>query len=540
MPEPVETKPPGVTLRDFEDFDAERNEIFSGALNAMGKAFPISYGGVRLEVDNLGYEDPEHYDLARQKAGLLKDERLGRRMRGDVVLRDEASGNELERSRMTLMKVPYLTERGTFIRDGNEYVHIKQLRLLPGVYTRRKQNGELETQFNVRPGTGNNFRVSFQPDTSQYRLQAQGSDLHLYSLLKDLGVSDEELEKRWGKDILDMNSDRYDTRVLDKAYDRLVPKWKKAQGELSREDKQKMVVEALDAAQVHARIARRNLPNLFGGTFRPKRASVAVDPLPPEQPPSLKWAGFRVPELRVLAEYLNREYSANISAPSAEELAHNMVQFLSTDPRVSEEVFLKAAQQLAVPEEPEARVYEVHEKAAANAAGTGPAGCLLLRMPLDFAAECVAWGEEFVAEDQLADDGRERDVHVTAAFGFASDVTEDEIRAALKEWGGTKIRLRTQTLSRFKAKNFDVLKLGVESADLRELYRFLRRIFGARLKTSFPAYSPHITITYVKPGSLTALDGNGRLAGRVVVSSTLVYSREKRTKQTIIHLEETP
>jgi hypothetical protein len=46
---------------------------------------------------------------------------------------------------MTLLKVPYLTGRGTFIRDGNEWGTINQTRLIPGAYSRYQNNGDLET-----------------------------------------------------------------------------------------------------------------------------------------------------------------------------------------------------------------------------------------------------------------------------------------------------------------------------------------------------------------------------------------------------------
>jgi hypothetical protein len=137
-----------------------------------------------------------------------------------------------------------------------------QSRLLPGVYTRRQANGELETQFNVKPGTGIGFRVGFEPETTQYRVKISQANLHLYSLLKDLGTSDKELEKSWGPEIFRANQMKYDARVFDKAYDRLVPARQKKLDK-SREDKMTSVRNALEAAQIHARVAQKNLPNMF-------------------------------------------------------------------------------------------------------------------------------------------------------------------------------------------------------------------------------------------------------------------------------------
>jgi hypothetical protein len=123
-------------------------------------------------------------------------------------------------------------------------------------------NGQLETQFNVKPGTGTGFRVGFEPDTAQYRVKISQANLHLYSLLKDLGTPDEELEKAWGPEIFNANRAKYDSRVFDKAYDRLVAK-KLRKPDATPEEKVVALKAALEAARIHARVAQKNLPNMF-------------------------------------------------------------------------------------------------------------------------------------------------------------------------------------------------------------------------------------------------------------------------------------
>lgn len=254
--------PPGVTLRDPEDMPTWRHAIFDGVKNSLESVFPQSYGGVQLHVKDLHYADPEHYDLATQKHALLHDKYLSRRLKGTVTLVDDVSGKPIEEKTLTLMRVPYLTERGTFLHNGSEYTSSAQLRLLPGAYTRRQESGELETQFNVRSGTGNAFRVGFEPESAQYKLKIQQANLHLYSLLHDIGIPDEKLEKSWGKDILELNRRKYDSRVFDKAYERLVMKNNK-KPEHTREDKARLIREALDASMINKRVAQANLPSMF-------------------------------------------------------------------------------------------------------------------------------------------------------------------------------------------------------------------------------------------------------------------------------------
>lgn len=99
------------------------------------------------------------------------------------------------------MHVPVWSNRGTFIRDGNEWGTINQTRLIPGAYSRWQNNGDLETQFNVRPGTGGSMRVLFEPEKALYKFKTAGQEFHLYSLLHDIGVDDDTMKKSWGEDI---------------------------------------------------------------------------------------------------------------------------------------------------------------------------------------------------------------------------------------------------------------------------------------------------------------------------------------------------
>ena len=257
-----EEVPKGVTLRDFDDFTSLRTNIFDGVKKAMSSSFPVKYGNVRMELHDVDYDDLDDVPISKQKKMLLENKYITKKLRGTIKLFDDTTDQLLEEKRLSLMRVPYLTNRGTFIHGGNEYATIMQSRLLPGVYTRRQENGELETQFNVKPGTGIGFRVGFEPETTQYRVKISQANLHMYSLMHDLGTSDEELEKAWGKEIFNANKAKYDSRVFDKAYERLVSvRQKKA--DKTKEDKVKSMRAALDAAQIHARVAQKNLPNMF-------------------------------------------------------------------------------------------------------------------------------------------------------------------------------------------------------------------------------------------------------------------------------------
>lgn len=259
--------PEGVELYDFEDAPAHRKLIYEDAQKTLQKQFPRVHNGVRMELRDLHYADPEDYTIKQQKEALLSDKYLARRLRGTVELYDDKTGDLLDKKTTTLMRVPYLTERHTIIRDGNEWSSIAQARLLAGAYTRVQANGEPETQFNVRPGTGMPFRVHMDPESAIFRMSVHGSDLSLYSLMKDIGISDDELRTRWGDEVFEANAGKYDTRTLDKAYMKIVPAWnRKANPSRTREEKAALIRDAITRSQAATKVLKYTLPNLTDST----------------------------------------------------------------------------------------------------------------------------------------------------------------------------------------------------------------------------------------------------------------------------------
>lgn len=316
--------PKGVALYDFEDFDKHRELIFNDAKEALIKSFPREHNGVRIELSNVDYTDPDNYSTKEQKKALHEDAYLGRRLRGKVTLKDANTGNVLDEKTITLMKVPWLTDRGTFIREGNEWGSIAQQRLLPGAYSRVQANGDLETQFNVRPGTGGAFKVQFNPESAQYRFNIAGSDLHLYSLMKEIGVSDEQLKDRWGDAIWELNAANYDRGTLEKAYNKIVPEWdKKNNPNRTREEKIELIKAALNRSQIATAVAKKTLPNLFS---REKAASW-------KEAHTLmqKCASLKLEDLQDIAAYINHAAEKNIDLNASKaELTQEIKNVVAT------------------------------------------------------------------------------------------------------------------------------------------------------------------------------------------------------------------
>lgn len=264
------TTPKGVRLRDPEDYATLRQDILTGVRDEFSSSFPKSFGGVRMELHDVGYDGEDEKPITPDEEFKLRmeDGYLARRLRGTVRLFDEKTGDMLDEKRMSLMRVPVISDRGVFMHGGNDYGMALQSRLRPGVYTRRTANGLLETQFNVRPGSSRAFRLNFDPASAQYKLAVGpggSSQAHFYSLMHDLGVPDEDMETAWGSEVFSANKEAYDTRVLARVYKHLVPKWQQIP-DASRDEQAAAIREALDAAQVARDVVSHTLPNLLDRT----------------------------------------------------------------------------------------------------------------------------------------------------------------------------------------------------------------------------------------------------------------------------------
>jgi len=340
--------PHGAELRDWEDHDTLRGNIFKGMHEAVLRQFPQSYGGVRLELHDLKYDSEEPFTIDEQKEALLKGDYLHRKLRGTFRLFDDKTGNLLDEQHQTVAKVPYLTNRGTFIHGGNEYATIHQARLLPGAYTRRKDSGELETHFNTKRGAGHSFRIRLEPETGLFKMDIGQASLRLHSLMKDLGVDEKELEQLWGSEILKANQDGYDRRVFDKAYQRLV---RKPDPGASHTQKQESIRTALKDTYLHLSTVQKTMPDLlshrkmasafqagslagaseqFGGTAQGPAPDTAFQDTPDLGPPpgsAADQAGqdLSKEDLIAIALFLNQQFDAGIDInESLEQLADDI------------------------------------------------------------------------------------------------------------------------------------------------------------------------------------------------------------------------
>jgi len=163
-----------------------------------------------LYLDNLEVKDELHPDdLRGQHKAKVGGESWSVPVFAHLTLKDNETGKVIDSKRIRIAEIPKTTSRYSYIVAGpsgsQEYQVDNQWQLKPGVYTKRRRNGELESRMNVAGRAS--FDVVFHPDKKVFEMQygASKSHLPLYPLLKTMGVSDDDLTKSWGKEIFDAN-----------------------------------------------------------------------------------------------------------------------------------------------------------------------------------------------------------------------------------------------------------------------------------------------------------------------------------------------
>jgi len=193
-------------LLDYTDYPKVRDHFKSRVLDAVTSAPATSNARFTLRLADLRYDGKQHYSLKDQKKAILEGKSVSDRLSGKYELVDNETGNVVSTTnRKSLMNVPYLTNRGTYIRQGTEYTMSKQFRLVPGVYTRVTDDGNVEAQFNAKPRTGPSFRMYMEPSSGFFYMRFKGRKVPLYSVMRAMGHTDEALTKAWGADLVRKN-----------------------------------------------------------------------------------------------------------------------------------------------------------------------------------------------------------------------------------------------------------------------------------------------------------------------------------------------
>lgn len=206
--------------REFFQPDVLRKKVLENAKNAFEKKLnTLESNNFKLRVSNVHYPEPEKlFSIGEQKAALLEKKDLSLPLKAKVELINKKDNSVVDSKETVLARVPWVTDRNSTITHGVEAITINQARLSPAVYSRRAKSGLLESQINIESGSGVGGKVVFNPTNQMFYYQIKNSKFHLYSLLRDQGVKDDELLKDWGRDLLDRNRAKYSEKETDKLY----------------------------------------------------------------------------------------------------------------------------------------------------------------------------------------------------------------------------------------------------------------------------------------------------------------------------------
>ena len=208
--------------RDLGDLDRLRGDILDSSLSAVRGWEPLKNHRHTLSVSDVRYEGPQHYSPREENEAILTGNSLGVKMRAQLSLQDNLTGQPIGSKRITLGQVPWLTPRGTFIHNGVDYAVGNQKRLKPGAFVRIKRNGELEAHVNVLPGKGFAHRIFMDPETEVFKMQVGQAELPLISLLRTMGATDRNLTDAWGNEAYSSNVLKDTPSALKKLYGKLV------------------------------------------------------------------------------------------------------------------------------------------------------------------------------------------------------------------------------------------------------------------------------------------------------------------------------
>ncbi len=249
MPSTNPTLPAG--LRDPLDFKTSNIVLQESVLEAFKQSPAQSYGDHTLQFSDFSYPEKKTFTKKEQKEALLSRNDLSIPLKGTVTLIDNKTKLPVAQRRTTIMRVPVLSERGTYIRGGSEYSLAFQKRLRPGVYTRKTNQDEFETFIKTKGGSG--FNIVMEPDTGELSFKIYNSKTPMYAVMRGIGMGDDEIKETLGDELFKLN---YKPK-----YQNVLPKlWKKVtRGKYETDDVERDLIGEFEKMELDESTTRKTL-----------------------------------------------------------------------------------------------------------------------------------------------------------------------------------------------------------------------------------------------------------------------------------------
>ena len=173
----------------------------------LRNVFPIDTPSKRLEIVGKITVDVNkdiYTDIPAQKETKIKRKSWTVPLRAKLRIIDKKTGQVISEKMTKLVDVPMMTNRYSFIIDGNEYSSMYQWRLNPGVYTRLTRDGFYESTFNLALAR---LTLRLDPESLLFYLTVEETSekFYLYPILRTYGKTDREMQEVWGKAIFEKN-----------------------------------------------------------------------------------------------------------------------------------------------------------------------------------------------------------------------------------------------------------------------------------------------------------------------------------------------
>lgn len=236
-------------------------------IDGIMSTFPIEDKNYRIEVKDA-YVDKKFFDHDDEKNAILRGKSLTYPVKGTVMMYDKSSGELVDTVKdFNLADTYALTGKHTTIYRGNNYSTSNLIVLKPGVYTRSRDNDELESSFNT--GTGSNFSIVLDPQTYVFNVRAgstKSAGVPLFPIMeKVFGIGAEAFRPFLDPEILNANvesSRGFENKAVSNLYSKMVDK-RTQDKSLSTEAKAQALRAALEASSLDVGTTETTLGKRF-------------------------------------------------------------------------------------------------------------------------------------------------------------------------------------------------------------------------------------------------------------------------------------
>lgn len=195
----------------MEKFDHAKavSRLKSNIQKEFDAYFPFEREDYRFEVKDIKMEEPStSYD--DQQNAFLTDDSIEAKVRGTIEVYYKGERIKTHQNAV-LTRVPYPTDRGSYIAGGNEMVVLNRMQMRNGVYIHPMRDVQKTQMITAEVRSGNQrFKINFDTNRAKFKLEDLSMDfgkrnpgaVDVIALLRFLGVDESKIKDAIGEDEL--------------------------------------------------------------------------------------------------------------------------------------------------------------------------------------------------------------------------------------------------------------------------------------------------------------------------------------------------